>query len=1108
MSTLLFWLIPCSLLWLDLSPARAAIEVTQSSAAGVIDLESSLQGDATVLSLWGPYRLVNGRWVTPEELLERPQIFEEASRLENLRAYYDQAEPLLDREFHRNTFLLALKGLDPDLIYAIKAPLVARALRIWIVQPHHPPKEPVLSIGILGESPKDTQAKRSEELAIFRVQEREAWILLQAEMEPKRVSPATSITLGPAENMLALQNQKTRSTYLILGILVLIALFNAGLYLQRPEDKGSFYLFIVTFWLGLRFIGTESQFFVLFPQPSTLLYEWNLKVNHLTLDLAAAAYLAFLLFTFPQNVSRLVHKLFFGFVIFRTALTLLTPVTVYGAHWSILFLPSMALFPYIVSVQWRAARHREDGALWALLGLGLIGISFVNDYAITSAYYKGPFLGHWGIVAWIFCQCLITGQRFANAFRSSVRLSLELGRKNDELKEKDMARTLFFHNTSHELRTPLNGILGFVDLMRNGAYGPMTERAVEQLDKVHKLADGLKVQVNTILDIARSKRGQLPLQVEAISLDDVLDQVRVLAEGLDQGGEVSFRLRKSWPDTQHPSFSTDRERLLIILRNLLGNAFKFRRETGKHEVEIEIQIEAGSNLVVVVRDNGIGIPADQLTLVFEEFRQIEGQSTRAYEGSGLGLSMVQTLVQMLKGRIEVKSEQGRGSEFTCYLPALRAEDYPTVHVQREDDQVQNMTHSMEVEQDMSKVSRLTQKAYSEPQVVNRSNPSRILIIDDNPLNLEVLNDLLYCQGYECQTAQDGREGLRKMREQLPDLVLLDLMMPHVSGEDVIAAMREDVSLSRIPVIILTARASEEDKIHGLELGADDYLAKPFMHAEVLLRVRNLLNRVKVSEAKAKVDSNLEAARMVQEALLPQTQVPNFRVASYYKAAEETGGDWYYYHFSPASQIFYCLIGDVTGHGISSAMMTGAAAGSVHSLIANWERQALAIDQKEALQTLVHVVNRTIFETGARARHLMTMTFLCIDARTGQGMLINAGHMHALHRAPGGVQAIVNSGSPLGLFGETEHTVVTFQIKPNDMLFLYTDGLIENEGIRGERIKARELSQLISEANAPEELRDRVLVRFQGLLGTQPLNDDMTFLIIQWEGPSEQVHRTA
>ena len=437
--------------------------------------------------------------------------------------------------------------------------------------------------------------------------------------------------------------------------------------------------------------------------------------------------------------------------------------------------------------------------------------------------------------------------------------NLKLESLNKALIDQERIRTMFFHNTSHELRTPLNGIIGFSELMKSGHFGPVTSKMSIQLGKVVHLAQSLKLQVNMILDLAKARKGELSLNNSRVDLNQIIDECEILCEGLlIKKSDQDFSVNVSWDRNNPCIFITDYAKLMTILRNLIGNAFKFKSSSRKNGIKVDFSLIKDQFLEIIVKDKGIGIAESQQNRIFEEFNQVAGDSRRSYEGSGLGLAMVKSIIDLMDGKIEVKSKVEFGSSFRVILPIsnevslFKAEVMNTGVYNIKNNEVyksnDNIKHEIAIDSSIELPESL--------QFNQENEQYEILVVDDNELNVEVVTELLHSYGFKTLSAYGGRDALDIINENCPDLVLLDLMMPEVSGEDVLEELKQSEKLKDLPVIILTARASLEDRIFGLSLGADDYIAKPIIKEELLLRTKAVLTRIELAKQVSETTSQL------------------------------------------------------------------------------------------------------------------------------------------------------------------------------------------------------------------------------------------------------------
>ena len=303
-----------------------------------------------------------------------------------------------------------------------------------------------------------------------------------------------------------------------------------------------------------------------------------------------------------------------------------------------------------------------------------------------------------------------------------------------------------------------------------------------------------------------------------------------------------------------------------VVLNLLSNAFKFTFEGG---MSVSLRLE-GRHAVLSVRDTGIGIPERELPRLFDRFHRIEGQRSRSFEGSGIGLALVQELVKLHGGAIETRSRVGKGTEFVVSIPVGRAHlDESRINAKRTGVSTATRVESF-VEEALRWLPSETPSLAGQPAAPRGEGAAaearkRILLADDNADMRDYMRRLLESR-YEVVAAGDVEVALKAIRSQRPALVLADVMMPVLDGLGMIAAIRNDASLRELPVIFLSARAGEEARVEGLEAGADDYLVKPFSANELLARVDAALNLAKHrEEARAALEASERRFRALIEA---------------------------------------------------------------------------------------------------------------------------------------------------------------------------------------------------------------------------------------------------
>ncbi len=392
----------------------------------------------------------------------------------------------------------------------------------------------------------------------------------------------------------------------------------------------------------------------------------------------------------------------------------------------------------------------------------------------------------------------------------------ELGRARAATAAAEAAKSVFLTNMSHELRTPMIGILGMTELTLATS---LSRKQREYLEMVRHSAASLLEIINDILDSARITAGRLRLAQTAFGLRETVDSaVTVFAPLAEQKGlALTARVGADVPRT----VVGDAVRLRQILVNLVGNAVKF---TDKGSVEVDVDLAEDQDretptarLAFRVRDTGIGIPADKLDAIFESFTQADPSATRKYRGAGLGLSIFKELVTMMGGRIQVESEEGRGSVFSFFVDLRPAGEKIPIDAGEE----------WEVAEE------------------DALPPMTILLAEDNPVNQMFIRELLEQSGHTVITAHTGLRAVKVLEQSRVDAVLMDIQMPEMDGIEATRIIRDAASGGidpDVPIIALTAHAHKGDRESFLRAGMDDYLQKPVGLPEISASLRRVLVR--------------------------------------------------------------------------------------------------------------------------------------------------------------------------------------------------------------------------------------------------------------------------
>jgi signal transduction histidine kinase/DNA-binding response OmpR family regulator len=487
-------------------------------------------------------------------------------------------------------------------------------------------------------------------------------------------------------------------------------------------------------------------------------------------------------------------------------------------------------------------------------------VAALNPHRLFDSAYKG------------FIE-LLTAQVAAAIARAD---EYERARERaDALAEIDRAKTAFFSNVSHEFRTPLTLMLGPLE---DALAEPVAAGQRERLEMAHRNALRLLRLVNSLLDFSRIEAGRVEATYRPADLAALTaDLASSFRSATDKAG---LRLIVDTPTLTQPAY-VDRDMWEKIVLNLVSNAFKF---TFAGEIEVSLREQDGAARLTV-RDTGTGIPADQIANLFDRFHRVEGARGRSFEGSGIGLALVRELAKLHHGDVEVESEEGRGSAFHVTIPLGAAHLAPD-RVKNAADELTTASQSQAfVEEALRWLPGDTVDALLDAGVAP-AGPAReapngtafgsaerrhVLLADDNTDLRHYISRLLMNHGYEVESVADGEAALTALRSRRPDILLTDVMMPRLDGFGLLRAVRADVALRDVPVIMLSARAGDDSKVEGLDAGADDYLTKPFSARELLARVaaniamarlrRDAAEAVRGAEAKAR-----DQAERVQLAL--------------------------------------------------------------------------------------------------------------------------------------------------------------------------------------------------------------------------------------------------
>lgn len=422
--------------------------------------------------------------------------------------------------------------------------------------------------------------------------------------------------------------------------------------------------------------------------------------------------------------------------------------------------------------------------------------------------------------------------------------AIEEERKQLEaLAEIDRAKTVFFSNISHEFRTPLTLILGSLEELLRKKDREVDGESKVTVETTHRNALRLLRLVNNLLDFSRIDAGRKKAQFQLVDIGQFTRELASNFSSLIENAGLSYTI-----DIESISDPVYVDKLMWekIVFNLISNAFKYTLTGG-------ITIALGNydgNIILSVKDTGVGIPEEELPNMFQRFHRVQNAAGRTYEGTGIGLSLVNELVKLHSGSVGVTSKVGVGTEFTVKIPAGIA-DIPAHQIVVDQADLASSFSDVFIDEAFSAVQNSLPSNGSESLKAS-NHEGKVLIVDDNADMRGYIKGLMQTQ-FHVVTARNGKEALEVIQNDRPDIILSDIMMPVMDGVQLMKAIKANPDLNRLPIILVSARAGEEARIEGYETGADDYLVKPFSAKELLARITS---QIKLSKARKEVEDNL------------------------------------------------------------------------------------------------------------------------------------------------------------------------------------------------------------------------------------------------------------
>ncbi|MCG8638065.1 MAG: ATP-binding protein [Desulfobacterales bacterium] len=493
--------------------------------------------------------------------------------------------------------------------------------------------------------------------------------------------------------------------------------------------------------------------------------------------------------------------------------------------------------------------------LLSTMVFSLSGVDYLLNYPglVKSLgmdlYPFGGFFISFAIFIFILCHFIVLNMTLEKRVNRKTR---QLSQSVKDLEKAASVKKNFIANITHELRTPLTLIRGWTDFMGDGEAGVVPENLTPVIDKIKVQTLSLTHKINELLKVSKFDAGMDTLALTRINIDTCIFQIVSSFRGLIEANHVDLNYYSSAPI---PPLYIDREKLKDILNNLIRNAYKF---TEQGEISVTLSTD-GNNIVIEVRDTGVGMSPEVMETIFNRFQQGDNSKTRTYEGAGLGLAIVKESVERMYGHIEVNARENQWTCFTLTLPAdlekkepesvverrkndRRKTDKPFLHRERRKRDRRAKDLAQIDASDLIQINLMDCNKDVSGQVrkIEAKKPEgTIVIAEDNPGILDLLASAL--KNYTLYLAGNGELAWETITQVRPDLVISDIMMPKMDGFTLLKKIRSGSQTTGTPVIIITSLSERNDRIKSLQSGADDFLTKPFHHLELQARVKNVIS---------------------------------------------------------------------------------------------------------------------------------------------------------------------------------------------------------------------------------------------------------------------------
>ncbi len=853
----------------------------------------------------------------------------------------------------------------------------------------------------------------------------------------RKGGPWRAILFGTAEQIGVIHQKAVNFTLFLFGSLSIMGFYHLALYTLRRKDPSPLYFGLMCLAFAMRAIATNDYYIVdLIP---FIPFEYIIKTEYLSIYMSVPVFGMFFRSLFREEMSETLFRLLVAAGAVFSVAVMVTDSSVYTytvQYYQGIIVAYVVYCFYVLAV---AMKRKREGAIIFFATFILIALATINDILNSNAVIRTMDLLPFAFLFFIFSQAILLSKRFTGAYASIENLSRIVQEKNRELTRLDSAKDEFLANTSHELKTPLNGIIGIAESLLDGAAGELAETQAENIRMISASGKRLASLVNDILDLSKLKNREISLRRDAVDLWQITEIVMAVSKPLvaSKGLDLVNRIPN---DT--PMVLGDENRIQQILHNLVGNAIKFTVSGSVTVTASTSGSEKGGRVLVAVTDTGIGIPKDRQDEIFKSFEQADGSIERVYGGTGLGLAITRSLVELHGGSIAVESEQGKGATFTFTLPVYgsgagaggEAAEPPWIERSGEHDGAVAFpaipSGSLYLE---SRAPALLDYYRTKR---NGEDGFHVLAVDDDPVNLQVVINHLEKAGYRVIPALSGADALEILKEKTPDIILLDVMMPRMSGFETARIIRTRHSPEQVPILFLTARDRPGDMAGGFDSGGNDYITKPFSKDELIARVDfhvTFKELIRENQEIKSLEKELEIAKQIQRTRsadsLPLS--PYYEISVLHRPTGRIGGDYYDFH-QQENECLLAFLSDVSGHGVPAAYIS-----SMIKIVF----RAIKDKFKDPGQMLLEIHNVLAENIG---NYFVSAKALLLDPKAGKLYYASAGQGQLIHysRKSGKIHRVAPRGRMIGVTRESHFDSEPVMAETGDRVILFTDGLTD------------------------------------------------------------------